>query len=342
MTSGRPFRIRIRNLDRVCDQVRVALRKACPKARVVGVGVGHRRSGVDQAPERVRALKVLVSKKDGGLPLKDRVPKEIILYGIVLGRWHGAKYQTDIEERPRFQVTKHKIEATPDDITTSTCYATWKSVGKRRFGLVTAGHALWSDPKARKLRTSVKVLGRGTKTCKGTMFSADVACASHLVDDGVDVGLVRLPTEDDGSLGKCFRRIDKRKLAALSTLDLENALGGPSDQKVFRAEYIHHLKGGEGIRAVAYWDSYKASVSGWGMATMRSLVEWEGDPLAFEQGVSGAAVIALDDDRGVGIQSFSPAGQGFRRGYGTALGVALKWLNDNFKHDLTFSWRKPT
>ena len=329
--TKRPEPIRVQRIDRPLPEIRAWLRQRYPRAGIRGVGIGYRRRGVHGRLTDQAVIKVVLRDKRDDVPKSQRIPRWLRIETTFLGKTVGVRLPVDIEQATEAEATRYQLESA-GHVSTVSAYARWREDGADRVGVVTAGHGLWTTPGGHSRRRVVKVL---TEQSCDRPIDGRVRCASHLADHGVDAALVEI---DAAELGVCARRIwgDVR---VLDDGELFDALSASADDDDFvGAVFRHPTVDGADLKSVAFFDEFTVSVAGWGLVTLRNVVETQGIRAVFEPGTSGAGVVTDDGERALGIHAICLDPNVWMRGMATSFATARAWLSEAMGTPVELFW----
>lgn len=334
--ASRPFEVEVPNIYRPLPEIRKALRKAYPKAGIVGTGIGQRRRGERVKPQIV--VKIIVRRKRAAKDLRagQRLPGKLSLVSAALGRRFRLSIATDVDEMPRAQATFYRIDPKTEGTLSVSAYAVWKDEdGTERAGLVTAGHGLWKTPASTR---TVKRADVTIDDINNVVETLDVRCASHIKRDHVDVGLLAFPVEPLKDIVPRLKRIWSTAEVADEAY-LLGELGAPNDQRDLDARFKFPAARAD-CESTAYYDEFPVAVEGWGMITMHETIESTGVEQTFVRGTSGSGIMTKNKTPryALGIQSLALDPPAYSRSLATSFGIALEWLQGKVGDDLRLVW----
>lgn len=332
--------LRIQNLCDPWDEIRRGLRAQYPRAEVLRVGAGYRRSGASQSLRPQLALKVQLRRKLSPVRLSRRefLPRTIRVVGAVIGARFEARIPVDVVGVPSAQTSTHRITTDVPRIGVVASYARWKIGGTRYLGVVTCGHVLRAGPGSAPVeRVRVSLI----PACDSHPDAVDgvVVCASDVWTEGIDVGLVRLPGLGELIQCGCVRAF-ARNVAIPSGADLLSALSDNPNDVAALGGRMPTPNDSLGVNSVAYYpNGHDMSIDGWPV-TMRSAVESSAPDLnAFAPGCSGAGLVSSPAPRrAVAIQSCADATNGYRTGWGTSFSRSAEWLASQLGAPVELTW----
>jgi hypothetical protein len=284
---------------------------------LVGIGLGIRRRRGRLVPEMT--VKLQVRKKHPRSTKGVRfLPARIRLETLALGQPVKVWVPTDVEVPRRWTRTQFSVGGM-----TASALAAWKKDGEDVYGVVTAGHGL-DEP-------TVSVQMRDGSQVKGS-----VVARSSIAADGLDVGLVQLPTtepsllSDVGSDSQLMATADELLLALSSS----NTDATAANAESWATEVPRRIK------AVAFYVRCPLT----GVGELRNAVECQAYVNnVFQPGTSGSIWVMVPSGglprKIMALQSvgFEPL---FRVAEGTHFLSAVEWLrNQAGLGDLRVAWR---